>query len=89
MQAALKKAAPIAALVLAAATLSGCVLEPASYGGAYYAQPAPVYGYNYGPRYYYGPRYHYGPSFYYGQRWGHWNRHRWNGGGWRGGHHWH
>ena len=77
MHGALKIAAPLAALMLAAVTLTGCVLEPAPYyGGGYYAQPAPVYGYGY-----------YGPSYYYGSRWGYHHRR----GGWHGGghHHWH
>lgn len=77
MHAALKKAAEIAALTLAAATLAGCVVEPAPYygGDAYYTRPAPVYVV---------PRYDYGP------RWGTWHRHGWRGDGWHGGgHHWH
>jgi hypothetical protein len=75
MHAALKKAAPLAALTFAALTLAGCVLEPAPYygGGAYYAQPAPVY---LGPGYYYGSR---GYGYHRG----------WRGDGWHGGgHHW-
>jgi hypothetical protein len=77
MHTALKKTAPIAALTLAAATLAGCLVEPAPhYGGdAYYARPAPVY---------LAPRYDTGP------RWSTWPRHGWRGGGWHGGgHHWH
>jgi hypothetical protein len=77
MHAALKKATPFAVLMLAAATLTGCVLAPAEpySGGEYYAEPAPVYVAP--PRYYYG-----------GSRWSTWHRNRWHG-GWSGGnHHW-
>jgi hypothetical protein len=73
-----KKAVSLAALAFAAATLAGCVVEPAPYygGEAYYAQPAPVYV---------------TPRVYYGSRWGYWHRNNWRGGGWHGGggHHWH
>jgi hypothetical protein len=82
MHAALLKTVPIAALTLAAATLAGCVIEPAPYygGEAYYARPAPVYV---------------APRYGYGHRRGYWYRHGWRGGGWHGGgwrgggHHWH
>ena len=70
MLAAIRKAAPLAALAVAA-ILAGCAVEPAPYygGDAYYAQPAPVYV---GPRYYYGPRR------------GYWYRHGGHGSGWHG-----
>lgn len=75
MHTALKKAALPAALMLASATLAGCVVRPAPYyGGEYYAEQRPTYVQ---PRYYYGSR----PNY--------WHRHRWHGGGWHGGkHHW-
>jgi hypothetical protein len=65
MHAALKIAAPLAVLTLAAAALAGCVVSPAPYYGdnAYYEQPSPVYV---APRYYYGPRYNY------------WHHNRWH-----------
>lgn len=75
MHAILKKAALPGALMLAAATLTGCVVRPAPYtdSGAYYAEQRPTYVQ---PRYYYGSR----PSY--------WHRNRWHG-GWHGGkHHW-
>jgi hypothetical protein len=79
MHPALKKAAPLAALTLAAATLAGCVVSPApNYGDGYYAEPSPVYV---APRYYYG---YYG---YYGSRSNHWHHNRWHGGGWQGRNH--
>ena len=73
MHASLKIMTPLAALVLAAITLTGCVVAPAQpySGGEYYAEPAPVYV---APRYYYG-----------GSRWGYWHRNRWHGHG----NHWH
>jgi hypothetical protein len=87
MFAALKKAAPIGALIVAAATLTGCVLEPApTYGGEpYYAEPAPVYV---APRFYYGPRWGYG--YRHGWHGNGWHGNGWHGNGWRGGdHRWH
>jgi hypothetical protein len=73
MYASLKIMTPLAALVLAAITLTGCVVAPAQpySGGEYYAEPAPVYA---APRYYYG-----------GSRWSYWHRNRWHGHG----NHWH
>jgi len=79
MHAAIKKSAPTALLLLAAATLTGCVVAPAQpysggeyYSGSeYYAEPAPVYV---APRYYYG-----------GSRWTYWHRNHWRGHG----NHWH
>jgi hypothetical protein len=63
----------LAALLLAAIGLSGCIVQPAGgYATGYYAEPAPVYV---GPSYYYGPRYR---GWYGGGD-------RWHGGG----HHWH
>jgi hypothetical protein len=75
MHAAFKKAAAPAALMLAAATLAGCVVRPAPYYvGAYYAEQRPTYVQ---------------PRIYYGSRPSHWHRHRWHGGGWHSGqHHW-
>jgi hypothetical protein len=62
----LKKFPLLAALSIAAGTLTGCVVSPAPYyGETYYAEPSPVYV---GPTYYYGPRYHY------------WRRDGWHGG---------
>jgi hypothetical protein len=58
------------AMAIGAVSLTGCVVEPAGYGGAYYA-PAPVYV---GPSVYYGPRY---GGYYHGG--GYWR----GGGGWR------
>jgi hypothetical protein len=58
------------AMAVGAVSLTGCVVSPAPYGGAYYA-PAPVYV---GPSVYYGPRYGgywHGGGYYHG------------GGGWR------
>lgn len=82
MDAAWKKAAPFAALTLAALTLTACLVAPAPHagGGAYY-QPAPVYV---GPRYYHGPRYFHGPRYYHGPRYHHKRWHHWQGGGWHG-----
>jgi hypothetical protein len=79
MLTALKIAAPVTALMLAAVTLAGCLVAPAPYYGGdegYYAEPAPVYV---------------APRFYYGPGWGYWHRPGWRGGGWHGGggHHWH
>ena len=71
MHDALKTATALAALTLAAVTLTGCIVEPAPYGGAYYAEPAPVYV---GPSYYYGPRYRYWGG---GDRW-HGGHHHWH-----------
>jgi len=73
MHASLKKAIPFALLMLAAATLAGCVVAPPQpySSGEYYAEPAPVYV---APRYYYG-----------GSRWSYWHRNRWHGHG----NHWH
>ena len=67
MHAAMKKAVPVAASILAAATLSACVVEPVPYyGGTYYAAPATVYV---------GPRHHgyYGPHRRYWHGGGHWH----------------
>jgi hypothetical protein len=62
------------AMAIGAVSLTGCVVEPVGYGGAYYAEPAPVYV---GPSYYYGPRYGYG--WHHGGYWhgggGHWHHH--------------
>jgi|AraplaMF_Col_mMF_1032025.scaffolds.fasta_scaffold00042_34 hypothetical protein len=75
MHAPLKKAAALAALTIAAATLAGCVVSPAPYyGDGYYAEPSPVYV---APRYY----------GYYGSRRNYWHHNRWHGGGWHGRNH--
>jgi len=44
------------AMTVGAVSLTGCVVEPAPYGGGAYYAPAPVYV---APSYYYGPRYGY------------------------------
>jgi hypothetical protein len=69
---ALKIATGLAALTLAAVALTGCIVEPGPYGGAYYAQPAPVYV---GPSYYYGPRYRHWRG---GGGWHHGGHHHWH-----------
>lgn len=74
VHAAIRKATALAVLMLAAATLSGCVVAPAQpyYGESYYSEPGPVYV---------------TPRYYYGSRWNLWHRHRWHN-RWHGGHHW-
>jgi hypothetical protein len=70
-----KKAALPGALMLAAATLTGCIVRPAPYydGGEYYARAAPD---------------HCSATLLLWSRPSYWHRNRWHG-GWHGGrHHW-